>query len=115
MITFRLPWPPSVNAYWRHPTKGPLAGRHLISREGREYRELVRAELHGMKPMTGLVRVSVDLYPPDARRRDIDNSMKALLDALGYAGVYADDSQITTLHIERRDKGGYCVVTLEAA
>lgn len=35
---FNLSWPPSVNKYWRHPTKGKLAGRHLISEEGRRYR-----------------------------------------------------------------------------
>lgn len=29
-----LPFPPSVNAYWRAPNKGHLAGRHLISADG---------------------------------------------------------------------------------
>lgn len=32
-----LPFPPSVNTYWRAPNKGPLAGRHLISADGRNY------------------------------------------------------------------------------
>lgn len=32
-----LPFPPSVNTYWRAPNKGPLAGRHLISAVGRKY------------------------------------------------------------------------------
>lgn len=26
-----LPFPPSVNTYWRAPNKGPLAGRHLLA------------------------------------------------------------------------------------
>jgi crossover junction endodeoxyribonuclease RusA len=29
--------------------------------------------------------------------------MKALLDSLGHAGAFIDDSQIDRLHIERRD------------
>ena len=32
-----LPFPPSVNTYWRAPNKGPLKGRHLISEKGRAY------------------------------------------------------------------------------
>ena len=32
-----LPFPPSVNSYWRAPNKGPLAGRHMVSADGRKY------------------------------------------------------------------------------
>ena len=38
MNSFTLPWPPSVNHYWRTPHRGPLAGRTMISAEGRTYR-----------------------------------------------------------------------------
>lgn len=38
MIVLDLPFPPSANTYWRHPTRGPLAGRHLISEAGRNFR-----------------------------------------------------------------------------
>jgi hypothetical protein len=33
-----LPFPPSVNTYWRAPNKGPLKGRHMISEAGRRSR-----------------------------------------------------------------------------
>ncbi len=32
-----LPFPPSVNSYWRAPNKGALTGKHLISANGRKY------------------------------------------------------------------------------
>lgn len=100
-----LPFPPSVNSYWRHPSRGPLAGRHLISREGRRYRERVAAEVLaqcGQRPsLDGRLSVSIVVFPPDRRRRDLDNLLKSLLDAMQHAGVYVDDSLIDQLRVER--------------
>jgi len=111
--TLTLPFPPSVNRYWRHV--GP---RVLVSREGRRYRESVRTLLAAARPepgtstFRGRLDMVVTLHPPDRRRRDIDNSMKGLLDALEHAGVYADDSQIDHLTIDRGEvvPGGSCSV-----
>lgn len=110
-----LPFPPSVNRYWRHV--GP---RVLISREGRSYRERVRSLLAASRvtPDThsfrGRIDMTVTLHPPDRRPRDIDNPMKSLLDALEHAGVYEDDSQIDRLEITRGAPvtGGSCVVEI---
>ena len=52
------------------------------------------------KPSTELAAVEITLYPPDARRRDIDNYNKALFDALTHAGVWEDDSQIKRMLVE---------------
>jgi len=112
-----LPFPPSVNRYWRHV--GP---RVLISREGRSYREAVRSLLAAARPtpdthsFRGRIDMKVTLHPPDRRRRDIDNPMKGLLDALEHAGVYADDSQIDHLTIDRGAvvPGGSCTVEIVA-
>lgn len=49
----------------------------------------------------GRLRVEIEVYPPDRRKRDIDNVCKATLDALAKAGVYQDDSQIDVLLITR--------------
>lgn len=45
----------------------------------------------------------IDAYPPDRRRRDLDNILKSLLDSITHAGVIEDDSLIDDLHIVRRE------------
>ncbi|AMO47598.1 Crossover junction endodeoxyribonuclease rusA [Enterobacter sp. FY-07] len=52
------------------------------------------------KPSTKPAAVEIILYPPDARRRDIDNYNKALFDALTHAGVWEDDSQVKRMLVE---------------
>lgn len=102
-LSFTLPYPPSVNTYWRHPSRGPLAGRHLISQEGRNYRETIHS-LCGIAreaPLTGPLAVDIEAFFPDRRRRDLDNILKSLLDSLTHAGVWEDDSQITDLRIRK--------------
>lgn len=103
MNVLELPFPPSVNTYWRHPTTGRLAGRHLISEKGRAYRQQIMAEAarYQLAKVEGRVSVHIDAFPPDNRRRDLDNMMKGLLDGLVHAQVIEDDSQIDRLSIQR--------------
>lgn len=107
-----LPFPPSVNHYYRHV--GP---RVLISREGRAYREKVCAALawRGVPRLSSPLAVTVDVHPPDNRRRDLDNTQKALLDAMQHGGVYDDDGLIALLASRRRDlaPGGKVVVSID--
>ena len=106
-----LPYPPSVNHYWRLGR-----GRVRISRSGRAFREAVGAALAaaGVRPLAGPLSVQVEVFPPDATRRDLDNLQKALLDALAHGGAYEDDSQIESLSIEKRAvvPGGRTLVTI---
>lgn len=104
-MKFVLPFPPSVNTYWRAPNKGPLAGRHLISAKGRAYQSAACAAIVEQlrrlpKPTSAPAAVEIILFPPDARRRDIDNYNKALFDALTHAGVWEDDSQVKRMLVE---------------
>jgi len=92
-----LPWPPSVNTYWRSVVMGGRV-RVLISEKGRLYRKAVIRQVgRGVQPLTGPLLFDATFHPPDKRRRDIDNLPKGLFDALVAAGVLADDSQIREL------------------
>ena len=77
----------------------------IISREGRAFRKNVCALLGGGKtpPFDGRLAVTLDAFPPDRRRRDIDNLQKSILDSLQYAGIYHDDSQIDVLVTQRHE------------
>lgn len=112
MISFTVPWPPSANTYYRHLSKGPLAGRTLISEEGRAYRRAViqQARLERLEQVPGRLKVELYAYPPDLRKRDLGNVEKALLDALQQAKVIADDGDIDSLLVERGPvRAGGCV------
>lgn len=99
-VRLELPWPPSVNHYYRHV--GP---RVLISQQGRKFRERILAiyAMSGMPKLKGDLHITLDLYPPDARRRDNSNILKALEDALQHAGMYDDDYQLAWHSIRRRE------------
>jgi len=107
-----LPFPPSVNHYYRRV--GP---RTLISREGRAYQERVAAILValGVRPLRGPLHMRIEVYPPDNRRRDLDNLQKSLWDALQKGGAYHDDSQVVKFEVEKREvvPGGKVIVGIE--
>jgi len=109
-----LPWPPSVNHYWRFH-----AGRMLISAKGRAYRkDVVIVAGAAYRLGHANVKVRINAWAPDNRRRDVDNLLKAPLDALCHAGIYDDDSQIVELSIRRAglDRANPRLeITLEAA
>jgi crossover junction endodeoxyribonuclease RusA len=100
MISLTLPWPPTLNTYWRHV--GP---RVLISAAGRAYRkavgDAVLMSVRGARPLTDRLSVRIEAQPPDRRVRDLDNLLKAPADALTHAGLWEDDGQIDELTIVR--------------
>jgi len=104
MVMLHLPYPPSANRYLRY-----IGHRPLISREGRMFRKNVCALLAGAgggprkPPAGGRIALCMDAFPPDRRKRDLDNLQKPTLDALQHAGVYADDSCIDLLLTRRRE------------
>ena len=117
-LQFSLPFPPSVNHYWRHISKGPSAGRVLISEEGRAYRNSCAATVLEQRvprhALSGKLAVNIRAYVPDRRRRDLDNLLKSALDALKHCGLIADDGDIDDLQVTRGpvEKGGVLLVTI---
>lgn len=109
-ISLVLPWPPSVNTYWRH-----VGCRVLISAAGRAYRLAVGRyvlmnlrRFAGVTPYQGKIGLHIAAAFPDDRKRDLDNLLKAPFDALTHARIWKDDSQIQDFMIRRVDnvKGG---------
>ncbi|HGY2444832.1 TPA: RusA family crossover junction endodeoxyribonuclease [Escherichia coli] len=91
-----LPFPPSVNTYWRHPNKGAFAGKSLISAAGRKFQSAACAAIVEQlrrlpKPTSAPASVEIVLFPPDNRIRDLDNYN---------AGVWEDDSQVKRMLVE---------------
>lgn len=105
-----IPFPPSVNHYWRHAN-----GRVYISERGKSYRQAVGFACFGLQPLTGDVAVEIQVSAPDRKRRDLDNLLKASLDALS-GWLWHDDAQIADLHIrwapERIKKPGCLCVSV---
>lgn len=65
-----LPFPPSVNTYWRHPNKGEFAGKSLISTAGRKFQSAACAAIVEQlrrlpKPTSAPASVEIVLFPPD--------------------------------------------------
>ena len=85
-----LPFPPSVNTYWRHPNKGAFAGKSLISAAGRKFQSAACAAIVEQlrrlpKPTSAPASVEIVLFPPDNRI---------------HAGVWEDDSQVKRMLVE---------------
>lgn len=98
VVTIELPWPPTVNHL-----HAVVRGRKVLSKKGREYREAVIDIAGRQEAMQGRLSVQIDAIPPDRRKCDLDNRLKAILDGLTHANVWTDDSQIDHLSIRRLD------------
>lgn len=117
MTVLLVPWPPSTNCYWRLGN-----GRLHISKEGQEYKHYIMnlLEANGIKPLDGKAKLTIDAYPPDKRRRDIDNLLKCLFDSCiarqdHAIGLYHDDSQVkrleATMHDYQPEHAGQIILT----
>ena len=113
-MEFDLPFPLSINRYHRHVM---IRGkpRTLLSAEGRSFQRTVCNQIGKCKKLTGRVAVVIHAYMPNRKRRDIDNLIKPLLDAMTLAGVWDDDSQVGRLTIEDRgvEPPGRAIVWIE--
>ena len=117
-LFIKLPFPPSVNTYYRNIIING-SPRTLISKKGRQYRQNVLGAVcfnDITRPaMTGRVKLTIELCAPDKRRRDIDNHVKAVQDALTHANIWGDDEQVDVLLVVRGaiGKPGHAMVSIE--
>jgi crossover junction endodeoxyribonuclease RusA len=127
MIELILPWPPSVNHYKR-------IGRTVITAKGKTFQSRVNTDetnrfyyeawlrIRSWKavnrketPLHSTISLTMYAYPPDQRKRDVDNIIKPAVDSLVRGGLLQDDSQISRLLIERRGiiKQGKVIMIIE--
>lgn len=119
-IRLELPYPPSVNRYWRM-----FRNRMVVSAEAKKYKahagwvarqDGLQAPIEGPVVLSAILRPKKPLRPSRGRTvrcLDIDNALKVAVDALN--GVaYVDDSQLVDLRIVRGDPcaGGALEVTV---
>ncbi len=127
-IILTLPYPPSVNHYKK-------LGRLGTTRSGKIYQPRVNTDAtnrfyyeawvicrqtmasEGLSQPLGeeiALGVSIDLHPPDKRKRDIDNGIKIILDSLERGGLIKNDNQIARLLVRRRNiiDQGQIIVTV---
>jgi len=108
-----IPFPPSVNTYW-----GFRGSHRYLTSKAKTFKDMVNSVYlrSGFKPLgDARLKVTIELYPPDRRIRDIDNVVKSTFDALCQCGIFTDDGQIDVLHVSREKviKWGAAVVSIE--
>lgn len=93
-----IPYPPSTNRLYRN-----MKGTMVKSAEARDYAFNVAllARTHHLKPFEGEVVVTMDFYRP-RKSGDLDNRLKAVLDALQGTG-FVNDNQVVEIIARRFD------------
>ena len=116
ILDLMLPYPPTINHYYGRTRTGSM----FIKTDGVNFRatvfQIALQRLHDMEcnllsefvfEKGTKLKLSIEAYMPDNRTRDIDNLLKATLDAIthlkdgGSGGVWEDDKQVDKLTITR--------------
>tara|TARA_R110000787_G_scaffold104653_2_gene211921 strand:+ start:1079 stop:1447 length:369 start_codon:yes stop_codon:yes gene_type:complete len=87
-----LPFPPSVNALWRHARGRTYKTAKYTEWAADAQRHLL--EQPKIKTITTPISVELAVGRPDKRKRDIDNIVKAVFDLLQNENVIEDDALI---------------------
>lgn len=110
--TFRLPFPPSVNA---------VANKRYVDPAVKRYRaavaEALAAEFGDAIPTANRCRIALELTAPSNRKADADNFLKVPIDAMKRAGLLAEDdwdhvAEVRATWTGLVDPPGACDVTL---
>lgn len=111
---FELAYPPSVNHYYRRTRRGvhrtAAANAFRADCLSRIWKDGTPGD-----DFHGPCRLTIESFPPDRQRRDVDNILKATLDALQLARVLRDDTDVCELTVIRRPpvESGKMLVRIE--
>ncbi len=95
---FVLPYPPSVNTYWRRREANTTSAIKARNTE-KDVQQIIRQLKLDIFTKSRL-RIKVIADVPDSRR-DLDNILKGLLDSLIHAGFAEDDEQFDDIRVIR--------------
>ena len=89
-----LPWPPKTGNTAYRTTTNKATGKviHYLDSAVKAYRQSVAVLLGRTDRISGIYELHMDMSPPDARTRDIDNALKIVLDSL--KGVWLPDDSM---------------------
>ena len=114
-VNLSLPYPPSANRLWR-----AVNGRQIKSAEYRQWIDEAALSIRLQRPrgIIGAYHLVIRASRPDRRRRDIDNLLKPISDALCQGGVVGDDcdcDHLTAFWSSEVIKGGAIQVQVTEA
>lgn len=128
-LEMELPWPPSINHYKKSgrmvkTSTGKIYQQRIDTKETKLFYDESMIAISSKRASNGFISfqdstisltVTIDLYPPNKRRIDIDNRIKVLVDSLVRSNLILDDYLIDKLIVTRMDvcKGGKAIVTVE--
>ena len=112
IVKGKLPYPPSINKYYLNRTIKTRTGKIIKPRlpAVQKYVDdcLILIKIQKIKPVIAeKLQVHLLIYPPDEKRRDLDNLAKVCLDIFQRAGIYDDDFKIWKLTISRKEVRQY--------
>ena len=114
MISMTLPYPISVNAMYAN-----VPGKGRVKTE--RYKTWLNSagwSLRAARPerVSGPYKLEIVLHVADARRRDLDNTVKPVLDLLVTHGLVDDDTHCMELHVRKQASAtAYAEVVVRAA
>lgn len=101
MIELTLPYPVSVNRYYR-----TFRGIHVLSKDGRLFKNKVKGDYCNLKPTDANFELKVVIHPKQKKDGssymqiiDLDNGLKSILDSLESV-IYNDDKQVKRIILE---------------
>jgi len=112
MIKLEIPFPISMNRLWRASKGGTVYRAPDYVAWKQEACWTIIAQRGGYK-ILGPFKLTMLVVPPDKRHRDLDNLLKASLDALAGAGVIANDRHCRWIEARWVEDGAPCTIILE--